>query len=176
MSTITITINAVIGMTAVLITVFVLAMKVAHWFGGLSADRRNFNTFMAEIRGEIGTLKDNVAKILGKLSAPSVADPGSPLKLTDYGQKLSHSLEAKNWAKRVADSLESEVQGKEAYEIHEFCYAFVQDKFRPDAEQEAQIRKAEYEHGASRVHIDEVLALELRDEMLKRAGLVHEAA
>ena len=101
---------------------------------------------------------------------PSVVDQSeSPITLTPLGEAISKQLGASDWADRTAATVTGDIRGKEPYEIQEFCFRYVVTHEFPDERRRA-IERAAYQHGLPAEQILRVLALELRDELLKRSG------
>lgn len=159
---------AVAAVTSILLAVIGFVYKYGKWQGEVNTDRANFKEFMTEIR-------DDIKKIFERLPTPAVS-PGSPLRLTEYGEKLSDFLNAEKWASETANAVESKVKGKDAYQIQEFCNEYVSCKFQPSEEQAQTIRNCMFQHGATRTHVNEVLSLVLRDKLLVKLGLMHMAS
>ena len=80
------------------------AVRLGRWMGEVNTDRTNFKEFMREIRDDIKDIRQEISRIFGRLPPSSVAD-GSPLRLTDLGESISASLEARDWAARTAPPL-----------------------------------------------------------------------
>ncbi len=120
-------------------------------------DRSLFNDFAKEIR-------DDIKKILGLLPPASAS---SPITLTEYGEELSSKLDAVNWAQRISKTVIAKVQGKQPFEIHEFCNDFVS---KISVETQPEIFRLAYENGITDKEMKIVLAIVLRDELLKQVG------
>ena len=144
------------------------AVRLGRWMGEVNTDRTNFKEFMREIRDDIKDIRQEISRIFGRLPPSSVAD-GSPLRLTDLGESISASLEARDWAARTARELAAQVEGKLPYEIQDFCYEYVAN-FTPTPEQEVKIRMSAYERGVDREQVMNVLVIELRDQLLELVG------
>ena len=134
-------------------------LKIGEWKGNVDSDRTSFKEFMEEVRKDI-------KNILKRLPVTTGAD--SPLSLTDIGERVSKQLKAIAWADRVSKKLEERCAGKEAYQIHEFCFEYVYNEFAPDDEQEREIKMCAYENGIDRRAVLDVLAVELRDKLLEQ--------
>ena len=98
------------GVLAVLITFF----QAGKWVGNVNSDRTKFEEFMSEIR-------DDEKKFVTHLP-PNLTSSTSPIKLTELGEKVSKSTNAKEWAIKVAKELFEETEGKDAFEIQEFSF------------------------------------------------------
>ena len=58
------------------------------------------------------------------------------------------------------------VDGMAPCDIQEFCRGYVRDEFRPAPELEAQIKECAYEFALDHQSVLDVLAVELRDQLL----------
>ena len=58
-----------------------------------------------------------------------------------------------------------------AYEIQEFSFDYVENELTPSEDERKAMRRTAYEQGARMEQIRRVLAIELRDKLLERAGL-----
>lgn len=145
------------------IAVITLIYKVGTWVGGVNEHKKTVGAFMEEIRNDI--------KVLLRRVPPPTVVGGSPLRLTDLGEKVSANIGAVAWAKQTAEAIADQVVGKRPDEIEEFCFAYVYgDGFQPDNEFDTAIRVAAYENGIDRAGVLDVLAITLRDELLTREG------
>ncbi len=143
--------GAIIGIVAA-------AIRVGEWKGKLDSDRTDFKKFIEEVRKDI-------KEILLRLS-PAVTDKSSPLKLTDLGRSISDRLKASEWAKETAPSIIDEVTGKHPYEIQNFCLDYVTTDIQLTPSMDQQIKSCAYENGITKRQVLEVLAIELRDELI----------
>ena len=44
-----------------------------------------------------------------------MVEPGSPIRLSDYGRQLAEKLNASEWARETAPKVQDRVQGMEAF-------------------------------------------------------------
>lgn len=141
-------------------------VKAGMWIGSMNEHKSTVVDFMADIRKDLRQLRLDVGKLLGK---PVPIKTDSPLALTDYGKELSEKLDAVNWAKMEAVSLRSQDTGTEPFEIEEFSFEYVRKEYPTVRDLARSLRAAIYEHGLDRDHVYDVLALELRDELIRRS-------
>ena len=118
------------------------------------------------------TLRDfmtEVKSILVRGAGSAVSQSESPITLTPLGKTVSRETDATKWAQTTAQAVSDEA-GDKAYTIQEYCFRYVIGvEFEPDLRE--AIGKAAYDHGLAMESVLRVLAIELRDELLKRAGL-----
>lgn len=139
------------------------AFAVGNWVGAVNADRKSFKAFMAEIR-------EKLDRILERLPPPPTVQPGSPVRLTGFGEKISTGLAVKAWAASEAPELAERVCGKQPFEISELCAEHVERRFAEDDSLQRTMRAGAYEHGTEVEQVRKVYEVELRDELLRRAG------
>ena len=147
--------------------------------------RDEFHLHLGEIRKDIRDIRGDIAEnrefsqrisqdvegikaALGQLPSTAISD-NSPLHLTDMGESISATLQAREWAERTAAALGERVKGKRPYEIQDLSFEYVKNEFEPTEEQEVEIRTCAYEKGVKRDIVLDVLAVELRDILLKAA-------
>lgn len=135
-------------------------VKWLIWMGSMNERQSTVTEFMAEIR-------DDIKKILRRLLAEPVGQT-SPRALTDYGEELSAKLGAVTWAEQEADSLRDQDTGTEPFEIEEFSFEHLRKRYPQRPDFSPAIRAAIYEHGIGRDDVHSVLAVVLRDELIRR--------
>ena len=69
---------------------------------------------MEETKDVLKEIREDIKKIFQKMPS-SIATAQSPRKLTDYGEKLSSKLNAKEWSARIAPTVLPEVKGKQPF-------------------------------------------------------------
>lgn len=137
-------------------------IAIGIWIGKINEHRSTVSAFMAEIRKDI---KD----ILGKLG-PSTTKTASPIQLTDLGQSVSEALGASAWAANRAEKLADRVGDAPAYDIQVLAFEYVEKEFTDettDKAMDAKIKQCAYENGLKRSQVLDVLAIELRDRLLR---------
>ena len=152
--------------TILLVAIIRGLMKYSEWKGGVNSDRKSFSEFIKETKGILEEIRNDIKQIFHKLDPP-VAESKSPMQLTEYGEELSQKLNAQDWAERTAPTVLAKVSGKQPFEIHNFCKDFVQEfsvKTHPD------VFERSYESGITDENMKIVLAIVLRDELLKQIG------
>ena len=150
-------IGIVAGLVGVLVTLLALMFKFGDWHGKVNSDRSSFKEFMKEVR-------DDIKEILQRLPNPPLS-ASSPLRLTDFGEKIAHNISAGEWADQIVEEVSKEVIGKSPYEIQEFCFTHVQSlKVSPD--QKLLLDNCAYEHGIDVETVLKVLGVVVRDKLL----------
>lgn len=133
------------------------------WAGAVSADREPFKNFMIEIKEKLGI-------VLDRLPPPRIISSSNPVQLSKFGIKISENRAVKAWADSHASDLLDRVMEKQPFEIFEECKIFVETKFDEDEKLQLEVRKGAYEHGMEIDQIKKVYQVELRDQLLLRAG------
>ena len=136
------------------------------WIGHVNSDRMGFSEFMAETKSVLEEIRNDIKNIFHKLPSP-IAEGKSPRQLTEYGEKLSTKLHARDWAERTAPSVLTQVIGKKPFEIHNFCKEFIE---KISVEEHPGVFERSYENGITDENMKIVLAIVLRDELLKQAN------
>ena len=123
----------------------------------------------------IHRLEKRMSRLEKKIDAipmPAIAR-GSPLRLTEFGERLSKEIGAKRWAETLAPSLMEECDGKLAYDVQELCIEYAKAKLQLSTEDEAKVKKCAFENGIDVETIRKVLGLELCYVVLSSAGIAH---
>ena len=111
-------------------------------------------------------------RISAELGITLFIESKSPIVLTESGEELAEEVSAQEWVDRVSGTLKEEVKDLDAYGIQDFCFEYVdreENQYNP--EEEKVIRDSAFKRGISTYYIRQVLAIKLRDKLLKEAGL-----
>ena len=139
--------------------------KLAHWKGGVDEFKRGMDGFRSDVREAIQEIRSDIKEILGRLPSASTIRT-SPIELSNLGKAISQEIDAAAWAEKTAHNLLEKVRDKPPFEIQEFCFdyarrqAFSGDLF-------TKMRQSVYEHGTTMGNVRDVLAVELRNALLK---------
>ena len=155
-----------VAWTLVALAVVAGVGRLLYWRGQVDSDRDAFRKFMTEIGRKLDKIQENVHELLGVVRG--VSKPGSPLKLTELGNKVANCLESMRIFQGVEPLLRDRVHGKQPYEIHDICFEYTHDEWDPSPEMEGVIRLCAYENGVKRQDVLEVMAIELRDRLLPK--------
>ena len=159
-----ITYTAIAAGLGVLYAIGRLVFKIGGWYTGT-------NDFKETVGKAIGEIQRDIKQILGRLPPVAVVSE-SPLRLTDLGKQISTELNAGEWATQLANTVIDQLQGKQPFEIQEFCFDYVtSEKFMGSQERKNQVQNSAYSHGLEVDQIQRVFGIELRDVILKRLGL-----
>ena len=137
------------------IAVIGVVYGIGEWTGNVNSDRKSFKTFMKDIRKKID-------EILERLP-PRTETAASPIRLTDFGLRISEQVRATELARELAHRLRARVEGLEDYDIQETCLTFVENEYEPIPEVDARIKKVAFDNGLERRQVLRVIGLELRD-------------
>lgn len=147
-----------IGSIVAFITILILIFKAGEWKNDVNRDRSDFKDFMKEI-------KKNISDIFERLPPVAVAS-GSPLRLTDLGEKIAERLDAKTIVEGVISEVQAEAEGKGAYQIQELSLKFFLEDYRPSESIETLIQECAFDNGIDREQVLRVLVVVLRDRLL----------
>ena len=136
-----------------------LIFKAGGWYGRVNGDLDTFHEVLQEIRTDI-------KGILARLPPTPVAGD-SPLKLTDFGEKIAQCLAADAWATERAAVVASQVTGLQPFEIDAWCQKYVADD--RDERMRQEIARCAYEFGIEHDGVRQVLRVVLRDALLGAA-------
>ncbi len=173
----------------VLVALAILGLlgKAIYWVAGVDKDRRALKDDAekdrtefkeksekdrSEILGLIKEIREDIKNIFLRLPPAPVAG-SSPLRLTDFGNQISSSIKAEEWANELAPTLLDDVQGKQPFEVDEFCQDYVQQKLS-DLWQ-GKVAGCAYEFGIDKDGVLAVLRVVLRDELLRLMNKPDEA-
>ena len=139
-------------------TAVVYIAKYFYWKGHVDSDLNSFKEFMQEVRMDI-------KKILERLP-PRTVTPGSPLKLTSFGERIAQRFGAQKWAKeQIASVAESErLVELEPYQIDVLCKRYVEDEL--NVEDRDNIQACAYSNGIEFDDVAQVLKVVLRQEII----------
>ena len=126
----------------------------------------------------VEVLSGRIVKEISELRQVVHSSPGhqmvtssSPPRLTDLGKIVSKDIGVVAWVDRVSDTLLDQVQGKDAREVQDFCLEYVESADLDGAAEQRAIHYAAGQPGLGANDIRRVLAIELRDKLLREAGL-----
>ena len=156
-----------IGAITALVVVGRVVFLIGEWKGNVDNDRRDFKSFMNDIRTELSRIHSRIDDIFGKLGGPATVKTESPITLTDLGQTISEKLGAAAWAAEKAPVLAAQVAESGAYDIQTFAFEYVERDSTFDAATNAQIKQCAYENGLRRKQVLDVFAIELRNRLLR---------
>ncbi len=116
-----------------------------------------------EVRQDIREVRQDLKTAFLRLGMEPVSG-SSPLRLTEFGERIAADFGAKAWAAGVAPQLRAQVKDFEPFEIDEFCNQYVQTKL---SEQERRrVSRCAYTFGIEAEGVHKVLRVVLRDALL----------
>ena len=133
-----------------------------EWRGEVNSDREAFKKFMKKMDKKI----DKLFERLG----PAPVTRQSPLHLTELGEEMSEELSAKAWMGQISKSLLERVRGMSHFDIQELCFDYIKSMDMTLA-QDKKVKQCAYEHGLPRDQVLDVLAIELRDMLLRNLDM-----
>ena len=142
---------------------------VGIWVGTAETRLKDIRGTLTEIKADIRDIRNDVASLLRNLlpdRTPLTND--SPLRVTALGEEIARQIGADNLVAEMARQVRPRVIGKSEYEVQEECFSYLRDQYRPRPDVENRILKSAYDHGLSRGQVIDVLAVMLRDELLRQ--------
>ena len=134
--------------------------------GGLKASVGGLNASVGGLRADVDGLKASVHKLEGNANKRVVMDE-SPQALTKEGKAISKEIGAKDIAQMIAPKMAKRVRGLSAYKIQKECMDYLFLEFNPEGEIEERIESSAYQRGIELSSMKLVIAIELRDILLK---------
>ena len=157
---------AIVGAVAAAIVIGGVLVSIGIWIGSVNANLKTFKDAVGEIKEAVDKIRDTTNSVLHELTSKTLA-PGSPLEPNELGKKVSEAIGVPSIVKGLAAGLSEKAEGKHPYDIQELCFNFVRDDYEPSDEVEKNIKEFAYKNGISRADVMDVLAVELRDEILR---------
>ena len=148
------------------IAIVTLLVKGGMWIGSVNARLDNTQSRLDTIEALIQEIRRDLRTLFRRLPTSTTTED-SPLRLTDLGKTISEDIGAVPWAIELATELRPQVAGRRPDEIHEFCFEYVYHQFHPDKDLDRAIGMAACENGIDRTEVLDVLAVELRDRLLR---------
>ena len=129
-------------------------------------DMNQFRQDMNQFRGDLTEIREKLYRILERLPLPPGIAPGSPMRLTNFGRKVSASLSIGEWAADNAELLKNDASGKPEFEVFEMCVEHVSGQFDEDMKFQRTIREGAYEQSMDVESVKKICEVELRDALL----------
>ena len=156
----------ILGAAAAVVAIGVAIFKSGMWAGSVNTSLNSLKDAVFEIKESVGKIRDNINGLLYEITSRTLT-PGSPLEPNELGQKVSESIDAPAIVKGLAPGLLERADGKPPYDIQEMCFEFIRDEYKPVEDIEKKIKQCAYDNGISRADVMDVLAVGLRDEILR---------
>ena len=165
-------------------TLIAIGMWIRGVNGGVkSVDelRLDFKEMQGDFRtmqSDIKTLDNKVTDLLFKHSPSGPSGPSgqdgraqalsskSPIQLTKFGNEISKTLDFQATAKELAPKLRQRAAGKLKYDIQTLSFDFIRREYQPSREVEVRMKTYSYDEGVAMEIILDVLAVELRNQLL----------
>jgi len=92
------------------------------------------------------------------------------LRLTETGRAASDVLDLPSMAEKIIPTIKDRVADKIPYDVQEFCFEFICDKYQPNHGDETRIKQYAHDNELDRDDILDALAIILRDKLLELKG------
>lgn len=139
-------------------------LRAERWMGKKDESIRFLEEAIKELKFDIKVLFRNDSGD----SSVSVVERNSPLRLTEVGYSISEALDVKAWAMQTAQDIVPKLKWSHPYDIQVFCMDYVDHPSNFDTDFMDRLKFYAYEEGLSVSQIRDVLAIELRDAILKK--------
>ncbi len=158
---------AVIGMLATLIYLTAKGLfRAGKWVEGVNA----MKPAIQRIEATLNRVNNTLNTISLRFSS-GLTEGNSPIGLNDRGKAISNKLSVAQWAKNETQQLIGQIEGKNPYEIQQFCYGYVEpSSFEPTGISLSDMQETAYMNAITVDMLKEVFAIELRDALLARTG------
>ena len=140
-----------------ILAALVLLGKLLLWIG-------KANEKFSSIENSLVDIKADIKKIFLRLPETPVKN-GSPVQLTDLGEKIAEWLEAEKWASELAEPLLGEISEMQPFQVDEFCVEYVKTEHTEDLKE--RVAMCAYEFGIDKEGVRSVLRVVLRDKLLE---------
>ena len=149
---------------------------------------KSFNDFRASFKDEVkeavadgvkevfadfgASFKDEVretiaAQIAQANGLKNSLEGSSPKRLTALGKKVSKDAGARDIVRMIAPALVDRAKGLSNYKIQELSDEYMIGEFKPAGEVERKMEESAYNNGVGKLVVKLVIAVELRDVLLK---------
>ncbi len=162
---------AIVGVLGLLGGFIFAIFKIGAWYNSVNTNQKRFDIFIEKIEDKLDQILDRITKL-----SHETLETESPPKLNHLGLEVSEELKASTWANKVASQVISQVRGKKDYQIQKFSFEITRTGTIIDEEMEIKVEICAYERGLVKGDVLDVLAIRLRDELLKRLKLEVENA
>ena len=144
-----------------------LLIKVSRWSGHVDGDLARLSDVLEGVRDDVRSIRSELSGLVRRFPPTPVAGD-SPLRLTDFGEKIAQCLAADAWATERAAVAASEVTGLQPFEVDAWCQKYVADD--RDERMRREIARCAYEFGIEHDGVRQVLRVVLRDALLGAAA------
>ena len=139
--------------------IFKMMFNIGAWKGGIENRLEGLEKDVTWIKGYIVQLP--------RFLPSDAVDSKSPRTLSELGKNISREIDAKKLVKSLVPILAERSKGLEEYDVQKLCYDYVHMEFEPTDEIDRRLKGGAFNNGVSRWTVLEVLAIELRDALLK---------
>ncbi|MCY4674128.1 MAG: hypothetical protein OXD43_10265 [Bacteroidetes bacterium] len=149
--------NSVVSILTLVILSVGVFVALRSWRGNTHKDIKDdgewkgrVDTLLKSIREDLermGKELTELRKIVFSIFGIPIISSDSPLRLTAFGETISKEIAAQAWVERVADSLNEEIKGMDAYEIQVYYFKYVESTNEYSNEEQQAIRNAAYKRG-----------------------------
>ena len=143
-----------------------LVWKIIRWTTKVDAAVDGFSDFVKEIRDDMKEIRSNITEVMLRLPPKPVAG-SSPLRLTDFGERMADFMDAKTWTAQLAKDLLTDTAGMEDFEVDAYSRGHVQQLHEKDPGLQKRVAACAYQFGTKTEGVLDVLQVVLRDALLR---------
>ncbi len=161
----------VVAVIAVVISVIVAAARFWRWQGRVDTKLEGIDALNETVAGMAKRFEDKFNDIFLRLPAPQTATADSPLRLTEFGRKISADLDMPQWLDMHQSRVLGITRGMEEFEVFEECVAYVRELEDSDDDFRRRMAATAYNFGTETDQIRRIYQIELRDRLLETRDL-----
>lgn len=117
---------------------------------------------------ETGRMRERLAAEAALGRERATVETGSPTRLNELGHRMAEKMDARQWAEKTAPEVRERVSDVRPFRIAEFATRYVASEL--DDGLKERIAECAYEEGLNPCSINAVLAVLLRNELLRLTG------
>ncbi len=99
-----------------IITILIILFNVGRWTGSVNERLDSLDSRLGSVESIIKEIREDIKQVFGRLPRKPV-EGNSPVRLTEYGERISATVNALEWARLQAPDLANDAKGKEELEI-----------------------------------------------------------
>ncbi|MCY4445395.1 MAG: hypothetical protein OXC02_02905 [Rhodobacteraceae bacterium] len=161
-----------IGVIAALLAVGGLLWSIATWCANVNHDRKDFKAFMNKVSKQLEKISHDILSLNIRFEGKTI-ERKSPYELNELGKKVLEKFNGNKIAEQLSESLFDKARVLDTnYEIQELSFRFVHGKYEPEKQDLIEMQESAYNNDISMKDVKDVVAILLRDILLKKTGRI----
>ncbi len=172
--------NPAVWIIAVL-AVCTVCVRLITWINSVNTDRKSFEKSIDKMDKRITEIADRIDikitqindrihdVVLWSRQPSKTVHMDSPLSLTDLGERVAEHLNSSEIVDSLVEDVYEKAKSLPPYDVQNLCFSYARNWTPPD-EMALRIKDSAYQHGISWDETVEVIAIQLRDRVLKHQG------